>query len=95
MERTSAYFDLIISVRAAKFESIQLTSKKTAFLDTLLSMMHEEQLTMDDIQEEVDTFMFEGHDTTTGGLKFAMFLIALHPNVQQKLHDEMDTIFRK
>ncbi len=70
--------------------------------------MHDEQLTLVDIQEEVDTFMFEvrttwrllrlfsilqGHDTTAAAINFTCFMIALHPEVQQKLHDEIDRVF--
>jgi hypothetical protein len=29
------------------------------FLDTLISKMQDEQLSLEDVQEEVDTFMFE------------------------------------
>ncbi|CAF0836423.1 unnamed protein product [Didymodactylos carnosus] len=84
----------IINNRAQQFGGNQLHSKRMAFLDTLLAKMHDEQLTMEDIQEEVDTFMFEGHDTTAAALNFACFLIALHPDVQQKLHDEINRIFQ-
>ena len=37
--------------------------------------------------------MFEGHDTTTAGIGWATHLIGQHPEVQEKLQKEMDSIF--
>lgn len=47
----------------------------------------------EDIREEVDTFLFAGHDTTEMGISWTLFLIGHNPNEQQKIHDELDTIF--
>ncbi|XP_058448438.1 cytochrome P450 4C1-like [Malaya genurostris] len=68
--------------------------KRLAFLDLLLQGNEKNnQLTDDDVREEVDTFMFEGHDTTSAGMSWALFLLGLHPDVQDKVHQEIDSIF--
>ncbi|KAJ8022842.1 Cytochrome P450 4V2 [Holothuria leucospilota] len=68
--------------------------KKMAFLDLLLEL-HEEDgnFTIDDIREEVDTFMFEGHDTTAAAISWALFMLGHHPEVQKKVHKELDQVF--
>ncbi|XP_037933996.1 probable cytochrome P450 4d14 [Teleopsis dalmanni] len=64
--------------------------KRMAFLDVLLqSTVDGKPLSNADIREEVDTFMFEGHDTTTSGISHTCYLIARHPEIQQKLFDEI------
>ncbi|KAJ1530819.1 hypothetical protein ONE63_005666 [Megalurothrips usitatus] len=69
--------------------------KRTAFLDLLLDAREAgAQLSDEDLREEVDTFMFEGHDTTTAGLCWAVFLLGTHPHVQDAAADELDHIFQ-
>ncbi|XP_052863438.1 uncharacterized protein LOC128270072 [Anopheles cruzii] len=66
------------------------TKRRMAFLDVLLqSTIDGCPLTDQEIQEEVDTFMFGGHDTTTIAISFTLLLLARHPEVQQKLHQEI------
>ncbi|CAC5409593.1 CYP4V2 [Mytilus coruscus] len=68
--------------------------KRLAFLDMLLcSTVQGESLSFMDIREEVDTFMFEGHDTTAAAMSFTMHLIGAHPEVQAKVHTELDEVF--
>ena len=60
----------------------------------LLKIKNEDPtIQFDDIQEEVDTFMFEGHDTTATALSWAIQLIGSHPKIQTKLQDEIDSVF--
>lgn len=44
------------------------------------------------IREEVDTFMFEGHDTTAANMNWTLYLIGLNPLVQAKVHEEIDRV---
>uniref|UniRef100_A0A182S5C1 Uncharacterized protein n=1 Tax=Anopheles funestus TaxID=62324 RepID=A0A182S5C1_ANOFN len=67
--------------------------KKMAFLDMLLqSKIDGQPLTDLEIREEVDTFMFEGHDTTTSAISFLLQNLAKHPEIQQKVFDEIRNI---
>ena len=56
------------------------------FLDILISatLPDGSKLKDSDIQEEVDTFMFEGHDTTACGLSWLLYLLGKHPEVISK-----------
>ena len=85
----------VIKKRDAQFDESSLSHhKRVAFLDMLLKAKRDDPtLTYDDIQEEVDTFMFEGHDTTAVAASWACHLIGSHPEVQKKLHEEMDRVY--
>ncbi|XP_072020683.1 cytochrome P450 4A7-like [Amphiura filiformis] len=65
------------------------------FLDILLAARDEDGKGMDEeeIREEVDTFMFEGHDTTGCAIPWLMYNLAKHPEYQQKCRDEIQQLF--
>ncbi|KAL2098086.1 hypothetical protein ACEWY4_007293 [Coilia grayii] len=76
-------------------ESDQGMRKRRAFLDMLLKATDEDgnKLSHRDIQEEVDTFMFEGHDTTAASMNWAIHLLGSHPEVQRKVQQELQEVF--
>ncbi|XP_022239479.1 cytochrome P450 4c3-like [Limulus polyphemus] len=68
--------------------------KRQAFLDLLLEHhLKDNTLTEDDMQEEVDSFMFAGHDTTAVGISWAIYALGLYPDVQSRVQEEVDSIF--
>ncbi|KAK7505999.1 hypothetical protein BaRGS_00002721, partial [Batillaria attramentaria] len=64
------------------------------FLDILLTAKDEngEGLTPQEIRDEVDTFLFEGHDTTASAISWAMFSLAEHPEIQAACQTEIDDV---
>ncbi|KAL3073672.1 hypothetical protein niasHT_039212 [Heterodera trifolii] len=67
-------------------------TERLAFLDLLLAMEQDVELTEQDIQNEVDTFMFEGHDTTSAAVVWALFMLGNHPAIQQRAFDEIQSV---
>ncbi|XP_061145614.1 cytochrome P450 4B1-like isoform X2 [Syngnathus typhle] len=64
------------------------------FLDILLLARDENQqgLSDEDIRAEVDTFMFEGHDTTASAISFILHTLACHPKHQNKCRQEITRV---
>ncbi|KAJ6216496.1 hypothetical protein RDWZM_007653 [Blomia tropicalis] len=70
--------------------------RRKAFLDLLLDHhIKSGELTEEDIREEVDTFMFEGHDTTAMALSWILYLLGHHPEIQARAAAEVDSLFEE
>ncbi|GFS74841.1 cytochrome P450 4C1 [Nephila pilipes] len=70
------------------------TGKKKAFMDLLLeNHFTTHELSEEDICEEVNTFVAAGHETVAVTIGWALYLIGLYPDVQTKIHEELDRIF--
>lgn len=66
------------------------SKKRQAMLDTLFAAeMDGNQIDLAGIREEVDTFMFEGYDTTYSGLMFTLFMLAHHAAEQTRVYEEI------
>ncbi|XP_076269443.1 cytochrome P450 4d2-like [Rhynchophorus ferrugineus] len=68
--------------------------RRLAFLDLLLETnIDNEPLSLSDLKDEVNTFMFEGHDTTAAAISFCLYLVARNPSIQQKIIEEQHALF--
>uniref|UniRef100_UPI003B834D28 cytochrome P450 4C1-like n=1 Tax=Chironomus tepperi TaxID=113505 RepID=UPI003B834D28 len=66
--------------------------KRAAMMDTLLQAQSQGLIDDEGIIEETDTFTFEGHDTTSSGMTFTLLLLAHHPEVQEKIFQEIQDV---
>lgn len=67
---------------------------RLAFLDLMLESTYSgADINETEIKEEVDTIMFEGHDTTAAGSSFVLCLMACHPDIQDRVYAEQKQIF--
>ncbi|KAL6440485.1 hypothetical protein ACFW04_003185 [Cataglyphis niger] len=72
----------------------QKEKRRLAFLEMMLDLKKNGgQMTDEEIREEVNTIMFEGHDTTAAGSSFALCALGNHQDIQARVHEELDTIF--
>ena len=87
--------EMVQSSNQIKSSSADSNKNVLAFLDNLLTvnMQQPEMLSLEDVRAEVDTFMSAGQETTSATLQFALQLIGHHPKVQEKIHEELDSIF--
>ncbi|KAJ8947562.1 hypothetical protein NQ318_005042 [Aromia moschata] len=70
--------------------------RRLAFLDYMIeaSQTKGNTLSDDEIKEEVDTIMFEGHDTTAAASSFVLSILGVHQDIQEKVFEELKEIFQ-
>lgn len=68
---------------------------KLAFLDMMLYQhLVEKNLSLKDVKEEVDTFMFAGQDTTAVTIGWALYMLGLNQTIQDKVRCEVNEIMQ-
>ena len=85
------------NIRKSATEILENAAKQRKyldFLDILLTAVDEEGkgLTDLEIRNEADTFMFEGHDTTTSGMSWTLYCLAKYPEHQEKVREEVRSV---
>ncbi|XP_077512096.1 cytochrome P450 4C1-like [Amblyomma americanum] len=68
-------------------------AERPAFLDLLSEYYRRGVFSIEDMRQEVDTFMFAGHDTSAQTLTWTLFALAINPEIQRKVHMELDSVF--
>lgn len=85
--------DAIISrIIAGRIES---GTKQNDLLDMLLETRYEdtgETMSTQQLIDEIKILFIAGHETTANALTFTLHLLGNHPEVQQKIHDELAAI---
>jgi cytochrome P450 len=84
-ELDTLIYSLIRQRRASGIDSGDLLSMLLATVDTegQTGSMSDRQ-----VRDECLTLLLAGHETTANGLSFALWLAALHPEWQERLHNE-------
>nr|XP_002129693.1 cytochrome P450 4F22 [Ciona intestinalis] len=64
------------------------------FLDMLILTRDDDGkgLTEREIRDEVDTFLFEGHDTTASGIAWSLYCLAANEEYQEKCREEIEQV---
>ncbi|XP_030568482.1 cytochrome P450 4g1 [Drosophila novamexicana] len=69
--------------------------RRLALLDAMVEMAKNPDIEWNekDIMDEVNTIMFEGHDTTSAGSSFALCMLGIHKHIQERVFAEQKSIF--
>lgn len=90
-DKIHQHSELIIQERKRVMKTETKGSRNTDFLDILLTAKDSEGigLTDQEVRDEVDTFMFEGHDSTASTISWCLYNLAKHNEWQKKCRSEI------
>ncbi|GIY84155.1 probable cytochrome P450 4d20, partial [Caerostris darwini] len=93
---THGFSRSIVKERKLKYMNEEMgdDSRRPKCLLDILLKLHIEDKALDEegVRQEVDTFIVGGHDTVTVAVKWALYLIGLYPEVQERIHQELDSV---
>jgi cytochrome P450 len=90
IENTDRYIDDIINSRISDSE------QRYDLLSLLVSARDDDQgqgFTRLEIKSDAFIFLFAGHDTTSSQLSWTSWLLASHPEIQEKIYQEVKSVF--
>jgi len=82
----------VIENRISSLNKEDDDKKCRLFLDILLDAYQNKEIDIEGIVEEVNTFMFEGHDTVSSAISWTVYCIGRDKNVQEKVFEEINSI---
>ncbi|XP_055535728.1 probable cytochrome P450 4ac2 [Wyeomyia smithii] len=94
-QRRDLFHFNVQSIEDLSEENIYTNIKQRyAMLDSLLLAEAKNEIDANGIREEVNTFTFEGHDTTASAFVFIFLLLATNENVQERVYEELTAILK-
>ena len=80
--------------RRAIVSGERIIKERPDFIDILLTSPDSSGATLsdDDIMSEMNTFLFEGHDTTAAGISWTLYLLGLHVDIQKQCKEEIRSV---
>ncbi|KAJ3533635.1 hypothetical protein NM208_g7896 [Fusarium decemcellulare] len=71
-------------------KKIAITEKEDDHFDVLSLLMRSTNFSDEALKDQLLTFLAAGHETTASALTWACYLLTKHPEIQQKLRDEIN-----
>jgi cytochrome P450 len=80
-------------IQAREKDTSQESSQRLDMMSMLLDARYEDGGKMDHklVMDELITLFVAGHETTSNALTWCFYLLSQHPEIQQKVHHELDT----
>ena len=87
----------MIQQKATVLDDLSMRKKRLAFIDILIEqhLVQPTQFTELDLREEVEIFMVAGYETTAMSMIWTLYLLGTHPEIQDRVHDEIDSCFQE
>jgi cytochrome P450 len=98
---TAAVLHVVPEMIAARRQSIAAhgtadeTGRQYDMLDLLLDVCYEDTgkgMSDEQLATEIRMFVAAGHETTSNSLTWTLYLLSQHPDVEARLHAEIDTV---
>ncbi|SFH40190.1 Cytochrome P450 [Halorubrum aquaticum] len=88
LDQLNAFVDDLADQRRAQSPA----DRGDDLLSILVSFVEASDLTQEEFRDNMITFLFAGHETTALGLTYTLLCLAQHPEEQEKLYTEIDTV---
>uniref|UniRef100_A0A1B0CKF6 Cytochrome n=1 Tax=Lutzomyia longipalpis TaxID=7200 RepID=A0A1B0CKF6_LUTLO len=77
----------------AKLNNEEIETKPKIVINQLFRYWTRGQLDFQDVRDELDVMIYTGSDTSTHLASYTLLMLAIHPNIQEKVVEELQSVF--